>query len=98
MKMEWNTICSDFYDLHLENVTGRESNICVTQKTNLRKESENILADRAYGAMQRPDPPQEEAAALAAAATLAGAIPHPPEAIVPTEAPIIFESCYSCWS
>ena len=54
--------------LYLENVTGRESNICVTQKANLRKESENILADAAYGAMQRPGPPQEEAAAFAAAA------------------------------
>ena len=74
--------------LHLETVTGREYNICATQKTNLRKESENILADAAYGAMQTPDPPQEEAAALAAAAILAGAIPHPPgKAIVPTEAP-----------
>lgn len=85
--------------LYLGNVIGRESNICVTQKTNLRKESENILADAAYGAVQRPDPPQEEAAALAAAAILAGAIPHPPgEATVPTDAPIIFESCYSCRS
>lgn len=74
--------------LHLENVTGRESNICVIKKTNLRKESEKILADVAYGAMQRPGPPQEEAAAFAAAAILAGAIPHPPgEAIVPTESP-----------
>ena len=35
--------------LYLGNVIGRESNICVTQEVNLRKDSEDILADPMYG-------------------------------------------------
>ena len=39
--------------LYLGNVIGRESNICVTQKVNLRKDSEDILADPGFGATWR---------------------------------------------
>ena len=39
--------------LYLVNVIGRESNICVTQKVNLRKDSEHILADPRFGATWR---------------------------------------------
>ena len=35
--------------LFLYNITGRESSICVTQVANLRKESEDILADPVNG-------------------------------------------------
>ena len=39
-----------FMTLYLGNVIGRESNICVTQEVNLRKDSEDILADPGFGA------------------------------------------------
>ena len=49
---KWSEIPYDqvFMTLYLVNVIGRESNICVTQKVNLRKDSEHILADPRFGA------------------------------------------------
>ena len=84
--MGWNTTCSSFYDLVFGNCNWKGSNICVTQKANLRNQSDDSLPDSVYRAMQRPDPPQKEAVAPEAAVSPVGVVLHPPGgAIVPTE-------------
>lgn len=61
--------------LYLGTITGRDP---CNPESNLRKQSEDSLADPVYRAMRRSDPHRKNLVAPAVADSPVGIVPHPP--------------------